>query len=237
MKLSTTMLAAALAFAFCGLAAKAEAAILPDLTVAALSNQNNTVNVTFRNLSGSQSAATTARLDIRSTDDNEIVEIRRVNVRGLPPTKSHTLRIQTGKPLNRVRITVYVDPSNVVQESNEGNNFQSIKVGNTIRNAGDLVVSSMNIDAARKTVSVTVRNADLGSIRRGSTLRLESAFRLNPKERLSKSIGTLPAGGRTTLTFQVREAFQGMQFTATADAGNAVLETNEQNNSLTKSIR
>ena len=236
MKLSTTTLAA-LALVFCGLAAQAQAQILPDLTVAALANQNNTVSITFRNLSGSQSPTASARLDIRSLDDNEIVEIRRVNVRALPPTKSYTTRIQTGKPLNRVRITVYVDPSNVVRESNEGNNFQTITVGNAIRSAGDLVISSMSIDVASKTVRVTVRNAERASVRRGSTVRLESFFGSQRKERLGKSIGLLPPGGSTTVTFQVRETSRRMQFTATADAGNAVLETNERNNSMTKLVR
>lgn len=237
MKFSTTTLAAVMAIVFCGLTAHAQAAILPDLTVANLSNQNNTVNITFRNLSGSQSPDTTARLEIRSLDNNAIVEIRRVGVKALPPTKGYTARIQTGKPLNRVRITVYIDPSNVVQESNEGNNFKTVAVGNEIRNAGDLVISNMSIDASRKTVSVTVRNADRGSVSRGSTVKLETFFGPAPKQRLGKSIGLLPAGGRATVVFQVRDVYKGMQFTATADAGNAVLETNEQNNSMTKSIR
>ena len=95
----------------------------------------------------------------------------------------------------------------------------------------------MTIDAASKTVRVTVRNAGRFSVRRGSSVRLESFFLNQRRERLGKSVGLLPPGGSNTVVFQLREVSRRMQFTATADVGNAVLETNERNNTMTKSLR
>ena len=211
--------------------------IKPDLTVESVQNRNNILHIKFKNMSGAQSPDTSARLEIRSTTGNSVFKIQRLNVKGMPPTKSQTLRMNPGVALTRVRVTVYVDPSNRVAESNEGNNFKTIQIGNAIRGAGDLEITNMQVDKQRKTLRVTVRNNSIASIRQSAVVKMESRVRLGRPGRQSKSLGPLSAGARRTISFPIESVAIGTNFKVTVDPSNGILESNESNNTRSQTIR
>lgn len=215
----------------------------PDLTVTAVTASPAspvetaaiTLSATVRNGGTLASAATTVDLTVDGT------RVDSVAVPALAAGQSTTVSKAIGtRPAGSYTIGAVVDPANTVVEQNEANNGFSnpTKVVVTEAPGPDLQVLAIASNPANPAVgssvsfTVTVKN-------RGSSAAAASTTRLVVgSTTLTGATGALASGATVTVPLNGTwtAATGGATLTATADATNAVAETNENNNSAAQSI-
>ncbi len=139
-------------------------------------------------------------------------------------------------------VIAQVDPDNAVAEAVEGNN----KFARTITVGPDLAVSALSFTQAGANVSVTDTTinqgaSDAGASTTGYVLSTASTLGAGVETPLgSRAIGTLTGGtpdtATTVLTIPPATTAGSYFLIAQADSGNAVPESNETNNTRSKSI-
>ncbi|KQR17450.1 CARDB domain-containing protein [Cellulomonas sp. Leaf334] len=215
----------------------------PDLTVTAVTASPAspvetaaiTLSATVRNGGNLASAATTVDLTVDGA------RVDSVAVPALAAGQSATVSKAIGtRPAGSYTIGAVVDPANAVVEQNEANNGFSnpTKVVVTEAPGPDLQVLAIASNPANPSVgssvsfTVTVKNRGSSAAAASTTRLVVGSTTLNGATGAlaSQSTATVAISGTWTA------ATGGATLTATADATNAVAETNENNNTLAQSI-
>jgi hypothetical protein len=140
-----------------------------------------------------------------------------------------------------VMLSFFADAGSEIQEINESNNKATRTI--SITALPDLTITSLSTDKTSYfpsdtvTVSATVKNT-------GSVTAPSSTIRLTPGALLvqNKTVSTLAAGASTNVTWTITlpeddsDVQQTVVLTAAVDPANAIQESNETNNTVTKSI-
>ncbi|MGI5848907.1 MAG: CARDB domain-containing protein [Christensenellales bacterium] len=213
---------------------------LPDLTVTSLAGdkafyeagETITITGTIQNIGQYASASTTVRLTVQGIGTFS-ANIPVLNA-GASRTVMFTCTAPTSLSPQPVSITALVDPNNLVEESNEGNNSRSATISiNALRPDIEIVDSTITdwYTGMDVTVSAVVRNntaqpVPFVAIRLtiGGASYTESIPIAGNGSNLAVFRITVPATGSYTVRL-------------TADPDGALNETDEGNNVLTKDIQ
>ncbi len=213
---------------------------LPDLTVTSLTGEKSlyeagetvTVSVVVKNTGSTSSAATTVRLTVPNIGTFS----GNLAVLGADTSRTVTFTFIAPTALNAqsITVTVYVDPDNKVAESNESNNSRTATISvKALRPDIEIVDSTITDWYAGKevTVSATVRNNTAQPVPSvtirltiGGVLYTESIPIAGNGSNLAVFRITVPTSGSYTVKI-------------VADPNGALDETNENNNTLSKSIQ
>lgn len=195
-----------------------------------------TVTATVENTGDRASAATT--LDARLGG----ATVGSADVGALQPGASAQVEVDAGtRPAGEYTVGAVVDPGNTVAEQDESDNAFTAGQPLVVREAPgpDLEVVSVSSDPANPAVgaavsfAVQVRNRGDETAAAGSVTRVVAG-----STRLDATTPAVPAGETVTVrpsgTWSAADG--GVTVTATADATDVVLETNEDNNTGTLSL-
>jgi hypothetical protein len=215
-------------------------ASLPDLTVTSLTGdkalyeagETVTVTAVVKNIGLKASAATTVRLTVPSVGTFS----KNVSALSIGATQTVTFAFTAPTTLSAQSITVtaFVDPNNIVAESNESNNTRTTTISiNALRPDIEVVDSTITDWYAGKevTVSATIRNNTAQPVPSvdirlaiGGTSYTERIPIDGNGSNLAVFRIIVPPAGSYTVKF-------------TADPDNVLDETDESNNTLTKNIQ
>ncbi|MEU3738825.1 CARDB domain-containing protein [Streptomyces sp. NPDC032198] len=216
----------------------------PDLTVSNLTwdpaqpSESDTisVNATVRNTGSAAAAATTVNVSLGGTVAGS------APVPALGAGESAVVKVGIGKRAQgSYTVSAVVDPTDTIDEQNDDNNSRTAESKLTVgQSAGpDLEVTGITSSpanpavGAKVTFAAKVHNRGTSGVSAGSVTRLTvGSTTLN---------GTAPAiAAGETATVNISGSWTaasgGATLTATADATNAVAETNENNNVFARSI-
>ncbi|WP_371527471.1 discoidin domain-containing protein [Streptomyces sp. NBC_01283] len=216
----------------------------PDLTVSNLTwdpaqpSESDTINVnaTVRNTGSAAAAATTVNVSLGGTVAGS------APVPALGAGESAVVKVGIGKRAQgSYTVSAVVDPTDTIDEQNDDNNSRTAESKLTVGQAPgpDLEVTGITSSpanpavGAKVTFAAKVHNRGTSGVSAGSVARLTvGGTTLN---------GTTPAiAAGETATVNISGSWTaasgGATLTATADATNAVAETNENNNVFARSI-
>jgi hypothetical protein len=191
-----------------------------------------TVTAVVKNIGLKASAATTVRLAVPGvgTFSKNISALSM----GATQTVTFTFTAPTALSVQNILVTAFVDPNNIVAESNESNNTRTTTIFiNALRPDIEIVDSTITDWYAGKevTVSATVRNNTAQPVPSvdirltiGGTSYTESIPIDGNGSNLAVFRITVPPAGSYTVK-------------STADPDNVLDETDESNNTLTKNIQ
>ena len=215
----------------------------PDLQVALTTNpitvtptQAISVGATVRNSGTAGSAATTAVVALGGTT------VGTANVPALAAGAQSTITVNAGtRATGTYPLTVTVDPTNTVAESNETNNAAS---GSVVVSSGpeptaaDLQVSLTGTSPASPTptdvITVTGTARNTGTAGSAATT---VALTLNGTAVGTANVGALAAGAQQNVSVSIGTRAAGTYaLVATIDPAGSIAESNESNNSATASL-
>lgn len=144
------------------------------------------------------------------------------------------IRANTG---GDVRVTAIADPNNSVPETNEDNNSQQVRF-TIVRDLADLVISALEVTTQPQStvarVRVVVQNQ---GARRAGDFQVALTFSPGSVGAQTLNLAALDPGQTREQTIDVDlTAFGDYTVTATADPGNAIGESREDNNTATRSF-
>jgi subtilase family serine protease len=213
---------------------------LSDLTVATLAGDKPlyeageaiTVTGTIKNIGESASPATTARLTVQGIG-TFTANISALNT-GASQTATFSFTAPTSLSPQAISMTAFVDPNNLIVESNEDNNTRSATISiNALRPDIEIVDSTITDWYAGKdvTVSATIRNRTAQPV---------------PSVAIRLTIGgvsyteniPIAGNGSNLAVFRFKVPAAGSySVRITADPDGVLNETDEGNNALTKNIQ
>ncbi len=215
-------------------------ASLPDLTVTSLTGdkavyeagETVTITAVVKNIGKKASAATTVRLTVPGIETFS-KNVSALSI-GATQTVTFTITAPTALSAQNISVTAFVDPDNIVAESNESNNTRTTTISiNALRPDIEIVDSTITDWYAGKevTVSATVRNNTAQPVPSvairmsiGGASYTENIPIAGNGNNLAVFRITVPPAGGYTVKF-------------TADPDNVLDETDESNNTLTKNIQ
>ncbi|ASQ93109.1 CARDB domain-containing protein [Streptomyces sp. 11-1-2] len=220
------------------------AAPAPDLTVTDLSwspespseTDAVTVEATVRNAGTVAAPATTVNVSLEGTVAGSGA------VDALAPGASLKVPVKVGKrAMGSYTVSAVVDPTDTVPELDNTNNSRNAASKLVVGQAPgpDLEVTGITTNpaspavGAKVTFTVAVHNRGTSAVPAGSVTRLTVG-----ETTLNGTAGTVPAGGTATVAISGdwTATNGGATLTATADATGTVAETNEDNNTLARSL-
>ncbi len=213
---------------------------LPDLTVSTLTcdkaayeaGETVTVSATVKNAGATPSAATTVRLTVPGIGVYS-KSVAALNA-GASQTVSFTFVAPTALTPQSITVTAYVDPDNIIQESDENNNARTAVVQiNALRPDIEITDSTVTdwYAGLKVTVSATVRN-------RTAQPAPAVAIRLTVGSASYTETIPMPGNGSNLAVFKITvPAAGGYTVRIVADPDGVLNEVNENNNVLTKDIQ
>mgnify|MGYP002624803219 CR=1 FL=1 len=207
-----------------------------DLAVTSVRQNNNSLRIRVMNQGRSSAPSTKLRVQVRNYNTGRVVLDRTLPVKSLTPNQSVNMLMRTGT-LNEVNVYATIDSEYRVIEPNERNNVGTLQIGNQTEYAVDLKISEIRFDRAKKEVWVAVRNVGPVPLNRSASVSLRSYF--GPGNRVEshiRRVRQINSGQKIFTRFSVEQMKVGMQFEAIVDPSNALPETSERNNKLTKTF-
>ncbi|MCE7003780.1 discoidin domain-containing protein [Kibdelosporangium philippinense] len=215
----------------------------PDLTVSALSwtpaapteTDAITVRATVQNIGSAAAGATTVNVSLGG------VVAGSAPVSGLAAGASATVTVDVGRrAMGSYAVTSVVDPNNAIIEQNDGNNSLTASTQLVVAQSPgpDLLITNITSNPPNPAVGATV-TFTVAVNNRGTTASGASVTRLTVgSTTLNTNTASVAAGATTNVAVSGSwtATSGGATITATADATNVVTETNETNNSLSRSI-
>ncbi|WP_410813038.1 CARDB domain-containing protein [Micromonospora sp. 067-2] len=195
-----------------------------------------TLSAVVQNIGSAAAAATTVNFSLAGA------VVGSATVGALSAGASTTVSFNAGtRPMGSYSVTAVVDPANTIVEQNNGNNSYTAPSPLVVAQAPgpDLEVLSIASNppnpavGASVTFTVAVRNRGTSATGATTVTRLSVGGTT-----LNTTTASIAAGATVTVavTGSWTATSGGATLTATADATNAVTETNETNNSLSQSI-
>ncbi|MEV4950125.1 CARDB domain-containing protein [Streptomyces sp. NPDC053755] len=216
----------------------------PDLTVTGLAwapaapseTDSVTVNATVRNAGTASAAATTVNVSLEGAVAGS------ASVPALAAGASATVPVAVGKrPMGSYTVSAVVDPTDTVAEQDDTNNSRTASTKLVVGQSPgpDLRVTGITTNPAAPAVgapvgfSVTVQNRGTAGVAAGTVTRLVAGATT-----LNGTAGAIAAGASVTVpisgTWTATNG--GVTLTATADATGTVAETDENNNTFSRSV-
>ena len=194
-----------------------------------------TITAVVKNL-GNQAAV---NIPIKFLANGE--ELATLNLSGVNPSGSNRAILTTSLPKGSYNITVQIDPNRTLtNEHNYVNNtaFRTLTVNAPIQTEADLAVEKLEI-----TPSLPIQNTETilkaSIINQGGT-DIATPFTVEFKDGETVlhtfTVPALLAGQRSELNLTTNLTAGDHTITVTADAGNAVTEASESNNSVSKQV-
>jgi subtilase family serine protease len=214
--------------------------VLPDLTVSALTcdkpayeaGETVTVSATVKNDGTTPTAATTVRLTVPGIGVYS-KSVSALNA-GASQTVPFTFTAPTALTPQSITVTAYVDPDNLIQESNENNNTRTAVVQiNALRPDIEITDSTVTdwYAGLKVTVSATVRNRTAQPVP-------AVAIRLTVGGASYTESIPVPGNGSNLAVFKITvPVTASYTVRIVADPDGALNEVNENNNVLTKDIQ